>query len=177
MRVQTRTRRAAARGSILLLASVFIFLMAYIALSAVDIAAVEARLAGGVKEDAESRVLLQGATLALARREVARLQPALKAGARDACAGPEPCLLQKGELAFADSPGVNLSYQSRLLGREVAGAIRRDGQARVSSHAAFRRWPLELELRLQRQRDGVTLQRAAIGVETGTAREGWGDAP
>lgn len=177
MRARTRTPRAFERGSILLLASVFIFLMAYIALSAVDIAAVEARLAGAVKEDAESRVLLQGATLALARREVARLQPALEAGAGDGCAGPEPCLLQEGELAFADSPGLTLSYQSRLLARETLGATRRDGQARVSSHAAFQHWPLELELRLLRRRDGVTLQRAALGVELGTAREGWGDAP
>jgi hypothetical protein len=64
-----------------------------------------------------------------------------------------------------------------LLARETLGATRRDGQARVSSHAAFQHWPLELELRLLRRPDGVTLQRAALGVELGTAREGWGDAP
>ncbi|TCO74860.1 pilus assembly PilX N-terminal domain-containing protein [Chromatocurvus halotolerans] len=161
-------------GSILVLASAFVFLMTYIALSAVDMAVVEARMADALRVRIEARTLLDGALRAVVGRERMRLPQALADGDVPVCHEAGFCDDARGWVTMSEDERYQVSYQTRRRGVFSAGSADRVAQSAVSSHVHYQSAAFEVDIRVRRRVDNATLARAAVGLDvssSGRARE------
>ena len=163
------------RGAILVVVSVFIFLLTYIALAAVDIASVDARLASSLRAQTDARVLLDGAVRALLAQESERL---LASGdAMSDLAEASPCQLGEG---CGDEPGWSTlrddgRYRVSYRTRHVAAVSRetnayRQLQSQVSSHVQYESLAYEIDVQVVRQPDEALLAAASLGLHAARPR-------
>ncbi|MFN2328953.1 MAG: hypothetical protein ABR612_08560 [Chromatocurvus sp.] len=157
-------------GSILVLASAFVFLMTYLALSTVDLAVVEARMADALRAQVAARTLLDGATRVVVPRERARWLQALEDGDAPACDLPGFCDDARGWVAFHDTGQYLVTYQARGRGAVAGGNDGRAVQSAVSSHVHYQSVAFEVDVRVSRRADNATLARAAVGVDLSASR-------
>ncbi|MEQ8517278.1 MAG: hypothetical protein RIC38_16900 [Chromatocurvus sp.] len=157
----------------LVLSSTFVFLLTYLALSTVDLAAVEARLADAVRVQASARTLLDAARRVVVPAEMARLRQALVRGDAPVCETAGFCGGELQALALDDSDSYRVRYQTRARGPAPAAAGR-VAQAAVSSHVHYQSGRYEIDIRVVRVADNATLARAAVGLHV-SAASGEGD--
>lgn len=156
-------------GAVLVLASAFIFLLTYLALSTVDLAAVEGRLADAVRAQTDARILLDAAIRVVVPREMARLQLSLARDDAPVCATAGFCADESRSLALDGDGGYGVRYLTRVRGPAAAGASRLL-QAAVSSHVQYQSGQYEIDIRVVRSADNATLARAAVGIQVSGAR-------
>jgi len=152
-------------GSILLLASAFVFLMTYIALSAVDMAVVEARMADALRVRVGARTVLDAALPVVVERERLRLLQALADREAPVCDEAGFCDDARGWIILHEDERHQISYQTRTRGRFPADSADRSVQSMVSSHAHYQSAAFELDVRVRRRADKATLARAAVGID------------
>lgn len=163
-------RRRRESGAVLVFASVFVFLLTYLALSTVDLATVEARQAEAVQARVGARTLLDAAIRVVARRETARLQQALARGEAPVCGTPGFCGSDLRFLALDEGGTYRVLYRTHVRGPTAAGA-ERVAQDAVSSAVGYRAGRYEIDIRVVRADDNATLARAAMGIHVSAARE------
>lgn len=151
-------------GSILVMASVFVFLMTYIALSAADLAMVEARMAHALRVQVDARTLLDGAVRVVVSRERNRLLRALADGNAPVCHEASLCDDTRGWVAIHEDDQYQVSYQTRARGTLTAEGADRAAQSTVSSHVHYESAAFEVDVRVRRRADNATLARAAVGI-------------
>lgn len=157
-------------GAVVLLASAFVFLLSYIALTSVDLAAVEAKLAGALRQQITSRSLMAGAARVAVAREKMRLQAALEQGDEPVCDAAGFCETESQAIALSDSDDYSVSYRTRRVWPGSAHGDRRRNQTQVSSHIEYRRAHYEIDISVIRQSDSVALARAAVGLQVSAVR-------
>lgn len=158
------------QGSVLLLASAFVFLMTYLALSTVDLAVVEARMAKALRVQIDTRTLLDGAIRLVMLQEQARLQQALANGDGPRCDAPGLCDDARGWVMLHAGDQYQVSYQTRLQGAVADDQQGRLVQSAASSHVHFDAAFFEVDVRVTRHADNATLARAAAGIAVSVAR-------
>lgn len=157
-------------GSILMLASAFVFLMIYMALSTVDLAAVEARMADALRVQIDARTLLDGSIRRVVSRERSRLLEALADGEAPVCDEAGYCDDPRGWVTLEGSDLYEVTYQTRARGALAVGSAGRAVQSSVSSHVHFQSAAFEVDVRVRRRADDATVARAAVGVEVSVSR-------
>lgn len=157
-------------GAVLILASAFVFLMTYIALSTVDLGAVEARMADAARTRVDARMLLDAAVRVVVPREAERLQRALARGDAQVCDIAGFCANETRPLAVDDSGSYRVTYQVRVRGPSGGAGVRL-AQAEASSHVHYLSGRYEMDIRVVREVDNATLARTAVGVHVSAARE------
>lgn len=159
-------------GSILVLASAFVFLMTYIALSAFDMAVVEARMADALRVRVEAWTLLDGALRVVLGRERTRLLQALADGDAPVCDEAGFCDDARGWITLHEDDAYQVSYQTRPRGTLLSDSADRVGQSAVSSHVYYQSATFEVDIRVRRRADSVTLARAAVGIDVSSSGRG-----
>ena len=157
-------------GTVVLLASAFIFLLSYIALSAVDLAAVEARLADSLRQQATARSLMTGAARLAVAREKSRLQEALAQGDLQVCEAAGFCEPASQALVPGDAGAHRVAYRTWLAGPGSSHVPRRPVQASASSHLQYHSGDFEVDISVVRRSDSATLARAAVGLRVSALR-------
>lgn len=157
-------------GSILVLASAFVFLMTYIALSTVDLAVVEARMADSLRVKVNARTLLDGAIRVIVPLERTRWLQALADGDAPTCDFPGFCDDLRGWVVFHDTGQYLVSYQARARGTAPGRGGGRAVQSAASSHVHYQFAAFEVDVRVSRRADTATLARAAVGVDLSASR-------
>ncbi|MFN2289323.1 MAG: hypothetical protein ABR578_13415 [Chromatocurvus sp.] len=157
-------------GAILILAGVFVFLLTYLALSSVDLAAVESRMADAVRLRAEARTLLDAAVRIIVPGETARLQQALARGDAPVCETTESCVDTSRSLILDGFERYRVAYETRV--REPApGGRDRVEQAAVSSAVRYRSARYEIDIRVVSIPGNAILARTGVGIHVSEARK------
>lgn len=157
-------------GAVLILAGAFVFLLTYLALSSVDLAAVESRMADAVRLRAEARTLLDAAVRIVVPGETARLQQALARGDAPVCGTTGFCVDASRSLILDGFEGYRVTYETRVRG-SAAGERDRVEQAAVSSEVRYRSARYEIDIRVARIVDDAILARTGVGIHVSEARE------
>ena len=157
-------------GAILILASAFVFLLTYLALSSMDLAAVESRMADAVRLRAEARALIDAAVRIVVPKETARLQQALARGDAPVCGTPGFCVDASRSLILDGFERYRVTYVTRVRGPAPGGRDRIQ-QAAVSSEVRYRSARYEIDIRVVSIAGNAVLARTGLGIHVSEARE------